>query len=61
MKRETTKTTTCNRVYKILQKNFKVYCTICNRGAGIFDAYCGPGSDKKQKNWKRFRKTQYKQ
>lgn len=50
-----------NRTFKILSKNYKVYCVTCNRRVGIFNAYCGPcrrvGT---LRNWKKFRKTQYK-
>ena len=49
-----------NREYKIMQKNYNVYCVICNRRAGIFHAYCGPRSYKKNRNWKSYRKTQWK-
>ena len=48
------------REYTILEKSWKVYCTICNKRAGMFDAYCGPRSNKQLKNWKQFRKTKYK-
>ena len=48
-----------NREYNILMKSDVVYCTICNRRAGAFDAYCGPMSKKSFRNWKRFRRTQY--
>lgn len=54
------KKVTTNREYNILLKNYKVYCIICNRRAGVFNAYCGPKSNKKQKNWKKFRKTKWK-
>jgi hypothetical protein len=50
-----------NKQYKVVQKNYKVYCVTCNRRAGRFDAYCGPLSYKKNRNWKQYRKTQYKE
>ena len=50
-----------NREYKIEQKNYKTYCFICNRRAGIFNAYCGPfRNQKKNRSWKSYRKTQWK-
>lgn len=61
MEKETLETTTNNRIYKILQKSHKVYCAICNKRAGVFNVYCGSINYKKQKNWKRFRKKQYKE
>jgi hypothetical protein len=49
-----------SREYSIFQKGYKVYCTICNRRAGRFDAYCGLLSNKKNRNWKQYREKQYK-
>ena len=49
-----------NREYNIIRKNYKCYCITCNRRAGIFDAYCGPRSNKTQKSWKLFRTHQWK-
>ena len=49
-----------NREYNIVRKNYKCYCIVCNRRAGIFHAYCGPLSEKKIKTWKSFRKTKWK-
>jgi hypothetical protein len=49
-----------NKEYNVLMKNFKVYCRVCNKRYGTFDAYCGPRSNKQNKNWKRYRVTQWK-
>jgi len=49
-----------SREYNILLKGSEVYCPICNRRAGVFNAYCGPKSEKVFKNWKQFRKTKWK-
>lgn len=49
-----------NREYNILLKNYKYYCHICNKRAGIFNAYCGPHSKKQNKSWKQNKlKKQY--
>jgi hypothetical protein len=48
-----------SREHKIYLKGYKPYCVICNRRAGIFHAYCGPLSNKRKRNWKKFRKNQY--
>ena len=39
-----------NKEYKVYLKNYKCYCIICNKRAGIFNAYCGPQSKKQNKN-----------
>ncbi len=50
-----------SREYNIILKSTDVYCPICNKRYGVFDAYCGGSYNEKiQKNWKLFRKTQYK-
>ena len=49
-----------NREYNILMKNFNAYCPICNRRCGVFDAYCGPISNKKSKNGKEYINTQWR-
>lgn len=56
------KLATTNREYNIALKGWKPYCLICNRRCGIFDAYCGPRSNKwkKIRNWKKYRKHQWK-
>jgi hypothetical protein len=53
------KLATTNKEYKIALKSWKVYCIICNKRLGVFDAYCGPISNKKNKNWKKYRKHQW--
>ena len=50
-----------NREYKIIQKNYKTYCIICNRRCGRYNCYCGPLSNKKNRSWKQYRKKQYKE
>ena len=51
-----------NREYNILMKSEMNYCYICNRRVGIFNAYCGPNPKEKGiRNWKKYRKFQYKQ
>ena len=62
-KTKKTKSAMTSREYKIAFKNCDVFCVICNRKVGIFDAYCGPSQDnlyKKPRNWKSYRRTQYK-
>jgi hypothetical protein len=49
-----------NKEYNHALKNYKCYCMICNKRAGIYNAYCGPKSEKKNKNWKQYRKTKWK-
>lgn len=49
-----------NKEYNVYLKNYKCYCVICNKRAGIFNAYCGPQSKKQNKNWKQYRKTKWK-
>ena len=49
-----------NKEYNEALKNYKCYCIICNRRAGVYNAYCGPGNKKKNKNWKQYRKTKWK-
>ena len=60
MKKETLKTTTCRKVYKVLQRlAFYDERGLCH--------YCGPHSGcnsnwktSSTRNWKNYRKTQYK-
>lgn len=54
------KQVTTNREYNIILKNYKVYCVICSRRSGKHNAYCGPTGNKKNKNWKQYRKTKWK-
>lgn len=60
MKTKKSRLAQTNKEYKVFIKSYKVYCILCNRRAGIFNAYCGPTFNKILKNWKRYRKTQYK-
>lgn len=59
MKTKWTEKAKTNKEYNIALKNYKCYCMICNRRAGMFNAYCGPQNKKISKNWKQYRKTQY--
>ena len=61
MKNQKMRVATTNREYNVVMKGYKPYCRICSKRAGRYDAYCGPISLKKLKNWKQFRRTQYKQ
>jgi len=54
------KNSSCSREYTIRMKGYKVYCTVCNRRAGVFNAYCGKESKKQNRNWKNYRKTKWK-
>ena len=49
-----------NREYNIRLKGYKVYCPVCSKRSGKFDAYCGPLSKKQNRNWKQYRKTKWK-
>ena len=49
-----------NRQYCIIMKSYDVYCQVCNKRCGIFDAFCGNPSLKKNRNWKTYRKNQWK-
>lgn len=59
--RQRLKNTNCNCEYNITQKNYKCYCVLCNRNSGIFNAYCGAYNIKRKKNWKSYRKFQWKE
>lgn len=45
-----------NKEYNVALKNYKCYCTICNKRAGIYNAYCGPVNKKQNKSWKQNKK-----
>ncbi len=52
-----------NREYNILRKSYRIYCPICAKRGGSYEAYCGPrstGWKRQYKTWKHTRKTQYK-
>lgn len=52
-----------SREFMIAVKSAEVYCTICSKRAGRWDAYCGPRSStswRRDRNWKSYRKTQYR-
>jgi hypothetical protein len=61
MKTKKSRLAQTNKEYTVSIKGYKVYCVICNRRAGVFNASCIRNTNKVLKNWKRYRKTQWKQ
>jgi hypothetical protein len=61
MKTKKSRLARSNKEYKVSIKGYKVYCIICSRRAGVFDAPCIRVSNKVFKNWKKYRNTQWKQ
>lgn len=49
-----------SREYLLIMKNSIVYCQICTKISGNWKSACQPKSNHKFRNWKRYRKTQWK-
>jgi hypothetical protein len=53
--KKTTEETTDSRTYKLAMRSVVLGCPVCGPNRG-----CNGRSKKKQRNWKKFRKTQHK-
>ena len=50
----------CRLEYRVALMNSNGDCMVCNKRAGRWGCKCGVGAWKTDRNWKRFRRTQYK-
>jgi hypothetical protein len=54
-----------NREYNVALKGAGVYCIVCSRRAGRYDAYCGPSNfanrRRQYRTWKHNRRTRWRE